>query len=128
MADTRFTNRELDVMSVLWRKGSGTVGEVREELEDELAYTSVLWVLQTLDEKGFVRHTREGRAHRYYPVVEQQEAGAGAIDRLVDKVFHGSAVLLARLVSERDISTEELKEMRDLLDRRIADLQKRKKR
>jgi predicted transcriptional regulator len=127
MTDTRFTNRELDVMSILWRTGSGTVTEVREQLEDELAYTTVLWVLQTLDEKGFVRHEREGRAHRYYPIVERQEAGEGAIDRLVDKVFQGSAVLLARLVSERDISTEELKEMRDLLDRRIAERQRRKR-
>jgi predicted transcriptional regulator len=128
MADTRFTNRELDVMSILWRTGSGTVAEVREELEDELAYTSVLWMLQTLDEKGFVRREREGRAHRYYPLVEPQEAGAGAIERIVDKVFHGSAVTLARLISERDISAAELTEMRDLLDRRIAELQRRRKR
>jgi predicted transcriptional regulator len=127
MADTRFTNRELDVMSILWRKGSGTVAEVRDELEDELAYTTVLWVLQTLHEKGFVRHERDGRAHRYYALVQPQEAGDGAISRLVDKVFHGSAVLLARLVSERDVSTAELKEMRDLLDKRIAERQRRKR-
>ena len=122
MKEPRFTSRELDVMSVLWRGGSGTVAEVRGELADELAYTTVLWVLQTLEEKGYVRHEREGRAHRYIPLVEPEEAGASALDRIVDKVFHGSAeMLLAQLVNERDLPPEELQRMRDLLDRRLAE-------
>ncbi len=119
--ETRLTRRELDVMSILWRQGSGTVSEVREAITDPLAYTSVLWVLQTLEEKGFVRHEKEGRAYRYHPAIEQDEAGGSALGRIVDKVFHGSAsMMLARLVSERDLSTEELQRMRDLLDRRLA--------
>ena len=122
MKEPRFTPRELDVMSVLWREGSGTVAEVRERLSDDLAYTTVLWVLQTLQEKGFVRHEREGRAHRYFPLVEPEAAGASALDRIVDKVFHGSAeMLLAQLVSERELPPAELQRMRDLLDRRLAE-------
>jgi predicted transcriptional regulator len=109
-------------MSILWRHGSGTVAEVRERLSDELAYTTVLWVLQTLEEKGFVRHEKEGRAYRYYPTIEQEEAGGSALDRIVDKVFHGSAtMLLAQLVSERRVPPAELERMRDLLDRRLAE-------
>ncbi|MBW3535811.1 MAG: BlaI/MecI/CopY family transcriptional regulator, partial [Gemmatimonadetes bacterium] len=50
MSEIRFTPRELDVMSILWRNGSGTVSEVREALDEELAYTSVLSALQTLEE------------------------------------------------------------------------------
>ncbi|HLL47043.1 MAG TPA: BlaI/MecI/CopY family transcriptional regulator [Longimicrobiaceae bacterium] len=120
--ETRLTDRELDAMSILWRHGSGTVAEVRERLADELAYTTVLWVLQTLEEKGFVRHEKEGRAYRYYPTVEQEEAGGSALDRIVDKVFHGSAaMLLAQLVSERKLPAGELERMRDLLDRRLAE-------
>jgi BlaI family penicillinase repressor len=122
MKEPRFTSRELDVMSVLWRESSGTVAEVRERLSDELAYTTVLWVLQTLEEKGFVRHEREGRMHRYFPLVEPEEAGASALDRIVDKVFHGSAeMLLAQLVTERELPADELQRMRDLLDRRLAE-------
>lgn len=122
MSEPRFTSRELDVMSVLWRGGSGTVAEVREQLTDQLAYTTVLWVLQTLEEKGYVRHEREGRAHRYFPLVEPEEAGASALDRIVEKVFHGSAeMLLAQLVSERDLPPAELQRMRDLLDKRLAE-------
>jgi len=120
MGDTEFTDRELDVMSILWRLGSGTVAEVREELADDLAYTSVLWALQTLEEKGHVRHESEGRAYRYYPLVEAEEAGGSALGRLVDKVFQGSAeLLLARLVDARETSDEELERMRELLERRL---------
>src|SRR5207245_223598 len=51
-----FTDRELDVMSVLWDAGSATVAQVRERLSDDLAYTTVLTVLRTLEQKGYVRH------------------------------------------------------------------------
>ncbi|HEX2187446.1 MAG TPA: BlaI/MecI/CopY family transcriptional regulator [Longimicrobiaceae bacterium] len=120
--EPRLTDRELDAMSVLWRNGSGTVGEVREQLADDLAYTTVLWVMQTLEEKGFARHEKVGRAYRYYPTIGQEEAGGSALNRIVDKVFHGSAaMLLAQLVSERRLPAAELERMRDLLDRRLAE-------
>jgi len=116
----RLTNRELDVMSILWRRGSGTVGEVREDLRDDLAYTTVLWVLQTLDEKGFVRHTKEGRAHRYHPAIRPEQAGGSALSQIVDKVFHGSAsMLVAQLVRERSVPVQELEQIRKLLDERL---------
>jgi len=119
--ENKLTNRELDVMSILWRGQSGTVNEVREALTDDLAYTSVLWVLQTLEEKGYVRHEKEGRAYRYYPVMESADAGGSALSRIVDKVFHGSAeLLLAQLVSERDVAPAELERMRELLDERLG--------
>ncbi len=51
-----FTERELDVMAIVWDRGGATVAEVRERLKDELAYTTVLTVLRTLEEKGYVRH------------------------------------------------------------------------
>ncbi|HEX6536656.1 MAG TPA: BlaI/MecI/CopY family transcriptional regulator [Gemmatimonadaceae bacterium] len=121
MSRPKLTNRELDVMSILWRRGSGTVAEVRDELADPLAYTSVLWVLQTLEEKGFVRHEQEGRAYRYLPVLEPEEEGGSALSRILDKVFDGSAeLLLARLVDEQRLSDAELRRMRELLDRRLS--------
>ena len=102
MGEAFFTDRELDVMSILWRHGSATVTEVREELADPLAYTSVLSALQTLEEKGYVRHESEGRAYRYYPLVAPEEAGGSAIGRILDKVFHGSAEMLLAQLKEAD--------------------------
>jgi BlaI family penicillinase repressor len=116
------TARELDVLSILWRAGSGTVNEVREQLSDELSYTTVLWVLQTLEQKGYVTHTKEGRSYRYHPVLKPEETGRGALGRILDKIFHGSAeFLLAQLVQERKLSPAELKRMRALLDAQIEE-------
>jgi BlaI family transcriptional regulator, penicillinase repressor len=119
----QFTNRELDVMSILWRLGSGTVAEVRAELGEGLAYTSVLSALQTLEDKGYVHHESEGRAYRYYPAVDAGSAGGRALERIREAIFEGSAELLfAQLVSDRRLSRAELERMRRLLARRLKEL------
>jgi len=117
----RFTDRELDVMAVLWELGRATVADVRKRLPDRLAYTTVLTVLRTLEEKGHVTHEEgPGRAYLYVPLVEREAAGASALGRLVDRVFAGSPeLLLTQLVSERDLSDDELARMRRLLDKRL---------
>lgn len=120
MDEISFTPRELDVMSILWRAGSGTVTEVREGLDEELAYTSVLSALQTLEEKGFVRHESEGRAYRYFATVAPENAGRSALARIREAVFGGSAELLfAQLVSDRKLKRDELERMRRLLAQRL---------
>jgi predicted transcriptional regulator len=117
MSEVHFSERELDVMSVLWRLGSGTVTVVQEALEDDLGYTSVLKMLQILEEKGRIRHESEGRAYRYFPTVAPETAGDSAVGRIVNKIFDGSAeLLLARLVSSREIPAEELARMRRMLE------------
>ena len=122
MGESGFSDRELDVMSILWRRGSGTVAEVREELGASLAYTSVLSALQALEAKGHIRHEKEGKVYRYVPEVPREEAGRNAIGRLLDKVFDGSAArMLAQLVEERGVSPEELARMRALLDERLRE-------
>jgi BlaI family transcriptional regulator, penicillinase repressor len=115
-----FTDRELDVMDVLWERGPSTVAEVQSSLADELAYTTVLTILRTLEEKGHVSHEEEGRAYRYFPLVARSEAGASAVRRLLGKLFRGSPeLLLTHLVSQRGLSTAQLERMRELLDERI---------
>jgi predicted transcriptional regulator len=115
-----FTDRELDVMQVLWERGPSTVAEVRAALSDELAYTTVLTMLRVLEEKGHVGHEEEGRAHRYRALVERREAGSSALRRLTRKLFKGSPeLLLTQLVSDRALSDEELRRMRALLDERL---------
>lgn len=122
MDEITFTPRELDVMSILWRQGSGTVTEVRDALGEELAYTSVLSVLQTLEEKGYVRHESEGRAYRYHPTVEPERAGRSALARIREAVYGGSAELLfAQLVSDRRLGRDELERMRRLLADRLGE-------
>lgn len=116
-----FTDRELDVMAVLWKRGSGTVAEVRDELHDSFAYTTVLTVLRTLEEKGYVGHDAEGRTHRYFPLVEQEAAGRTALARVLDKMFDGSPeLLLSHFVSDQKLDATKLRALRKLLDERLA--------
>ena len=117
-----FTERELDVMSILWALTSGTVSEVRDRLDVDLAYNTVLTVLRTLETKGHVRHEDEGKAHRYFPTVKREEAGRTGVSRLLDKVFDGSAeAMLTHLVRDRTLSRERLARMRCLIDEQLRD-------
>ena len=116
-----FTDRELDVMAVLWDHGPSTVSEVREHLEDPLAYTTVLTVLRTLEAKGFVSHEEEGKAHRYAPLVARDRAGKTALGHVLDKIFGGSReMLLANLVKERGVDAAELRRLKKILDARLG--------
>jgi predicted transcriptional regulator len=118
-----FTDRELDVMAVLWERGPSTVAEVRARLADDLAHNTVLTVLTVLEEKGHVAHTEEGKAHRFRARVRQEVAGATATSRIVDKMFGGSTErLLTHLVSERSVTADELKRLRRLLDEKLKEV------
>ena len=117
MDDVMLGDRELDVMGVLWELRTGTVAEVRERLPADLAYTTVLTILRNLEEKGFVTHEVEGRAHRYKPRVARQAARRSAVGWVVEKLFHGSAEqLLAHLVDERKLTAADLQRIRRTLD------------
>src|SRR5476651_308064 len=97
--DIQFTDREVDVMQVLWTRGPSVVAEVQGALTDKLAYTTVLTILRTLEAKGYVGHEEEGRGHRYFATVKQQAAQDSALRRMTSKLFQGSAELLfTRLV------------------------------
>jgi predicted transcriptional regulator len=112
-----FTDRELDVMAVLWAGGPATVADVRDQLTDPLAYTTVLTVLRTLEAKGYVGHTEQGRAHVYHALVDREVAGRSALRRLLGTVFGGSPeLLLTNLVETRGADAAELARLRAVLD------------
>ena len=116
MADIQLGDRELEVMTWLWANGSGTVTEVKDGLTDALAYTTVLTILRNLEAKGFLRRQDEGRAHRYFPRVQQKAARRRALRRLIDTLFLGSPqALLSHLVDEHDLSPAELRRIADRL-------------
>lgn len=120
-----FTDRELDIMNVLWEHGPSTAAEVRERLEDDLAYNTVLTMLRILEEKGYARHEEDGRAHRYFPLVERHTAGDSALGRLIPRLFQGSAsLLLTQMVQNRDLSDEDLRELRAIIDRELGDAER----
>jgi predicted transcriptional regulator len=110
-------DREAEFMEVLWRQGPSTVAEVRKELADKLAYTTVLTILRNLESKGYVGHDAEGRAHRYAPIVARDAARNSALKDLAAKFFGGSAeLLMTHLVCDRKLDDTEVKRIRRLLD------------
>ena len=121
MADpVSLTRRELDIMSVLWRRGRATVAEVRDELAADLAYPTVQTMLRVLEAKGYVGHTVDGRAFQFHALVEQDDAADSALARLIAKVYHGSRELLVnRLLADEDISSDELRRIKKLLQKRL---------
>ncbi|UCC25193.1 MAG: BlaI/MecI/CopY family transcriptional regulator [Gemmatimonadales bacterium] len=120
--DIRFTDREMDIIRVLWRDGPSTVGQVRDALEDDLAYNTVLTMLRLMEEKGQVGRSPEGRAHRYHALVDRETAGRTTLRRIADRLFEGSReALLLGLVDSGEVDEAELRRMRDLLEKRLAE-------
>jgi predicted transcriptional regulator len=114
--DIYLTDREADVMQVLWEHGPSVVNEVKEKLHDDLAYTTVLTILRTLEQKGYVKHEEEGRVHRYAAAVKENAARKSALQHLTGKLFKGSSELLfTHLVSDQKLSADQIRRMRELL-------------
>jgi predicted transcriptional regulator len=115
--DVSLTDREAEFMQILWRHGPSTVAEVRDLLGDAPAYTTVLTILRNLEAKAYVGHIEEGRAHRYQALVDSDLARASALRALAHKLFDGSAeLLLTHLVSDKRLSSVQLRRIRRLLD------------
>ena len=113
------TEAELRIMDVLWAKGSGTVQQVLDALPQRpvLAYNSVLTTIRVLEKKGYVEHSKDGRAHIYLPLVEQQEATRSEIRHLVGRFFRDSHdALVLNILEDRGIAPEELAKLRQMLD------------
>jgi predicted transcriptional regulator len=114
--EIHLTDREADVMQVLWDHGPSVVNEVKDRLADDLAYTTVLTILRTLEQKGYVKHEEEGRVHRYIAAVKETAARKSALRHLTGKLFKGSTELLfTHLVSDQKLSSDQIRRMRELL-------------
>jgi len=113
------TEAELRLMDVLWERGPSTVQHVLDALPEKpaLAYNSVLTTIRILEKKGYLKHTKEGRAHVYTPVVPRAEASRSEIRRLVSRFFRDSQELLVlNILEDRGVDQEELQRLRELLE------------
>lgn len=118
-APTRPTDAELAILRVLWERGASTVRQVFEVLsaERELGYTTVLKMLQIMDEKGLVRRDVTDRVHVFTASHSQVQTQRRLLDDLLDKAFGGSSTsLVMQALATRKASREELAEIRKMLD------------
>lgn len=113
------TDAELELMTILWKLGEGTVADVMEDLPKgrELAYTSVSTILRILEQKGVLKARKEGRGHVYIPKLAKSEYETKTINHVVERVFDGIPVaLVKKLLNSGQLKSEELAELRKLID------------
>jgi predicted transcriptional regulator len=112
------TEAELRLMKVLWERGESTVSDIAGALPKKtaLAYNSVLTTVRILEQKGYVRHRKEGRAFFYVPVVQEEEAGSSEIRLVLSRFFGNSREkLMLSLLGDADVTPEELQRLRDAI-------------
>jgi predicted transcriptional regulator len=110
------TDGELRLMNVLWRRGPSTVLEIQEGLEEELVDSTIRTLLRILEEKGFVRRVKEGRAYRYRPLVGRDETRASAVQQVVRRFFRTPADLVLNLMDSGELDEAELVRIRRALE------------
>jgi len=114
------TDAELRLMEVLWERGSATVSEVVGALAKKipLAYSTVLTTLRILENKGYLKHVKEGRAFHYRPLIGRDQACEKAVTHLLRRFFQGSPErLMLSLFEHRKVGPEELQRLRDRIAR-----------
>lgn len=121
----RPTDAELVLLRILWRIGPSTVREVHRTLEEErdsdIAYTTVLKMLQIMHDKGLVHRDESQRSHVYTPVHSEAQVQGKLVKDLLDRAFGGSASrLVMRALTERPADREELDQIRKLIDAHVS--------
>lgn len=113
------TEAELRIMNVLWERGSATVHEVLDALPAEAApaYNSVLTIIRILENKGYVRHVKDRRAHVYTPKVNREDATRFEVRHLVSRFFGNSRErLVLNILEDASMDADELARLRKLLE------------
>lgn len=130
MTDYGLTGLQIEILKVLWERGEATVAEVREALrpERELAHTTVATLLSRMEKKGVVTHRVEGRQYVYVPAVEVsrvKRSVLGELTEVADRLFAGDiADLVSHLLAESDVDAEDLARVREMIERKEAELRR----
>ena len=116
------TKLELQIMQVIWKRGTSSVSAVQEGLEQELAYTTVQTMLNILQRKGKLKRKLRGRAYEYSATVTETKALNHAVRDLVDRMFGGSSEeLVMSLIKSRQIDAEQIARLSRKLDEEGGD-------
>ena len=113
--------QELEIMKLIWQSDSSTVTvrDVYETLRErrQIAYTSVMSTMRTLEQKGFLRKWEERRAYVYQPTRAREQVIEGLVEDFVERVFNGSSdALVVHLMKRHDLSSQKLKEIEKMVE------------
>lgn len=109
----KLTNKEEDIMKILWRLEKAFVKDVMAEItEDKPHYNTLSTIIRNLEEKGYVAHKAYGNTYEYYPVVKKEEYRKGFVSKALEDYFNNSYKnLVSHFAKEEKISVEELKDI-----------------
>jgi len=113
------TESELEILQILWQKGSCTVRDVHEELSlnKDAGYTTTLKLMQIMAEKGLAERDTTNRTHIYKAAVSQNEAQKHYLDKMINNVFNGSAAsLVMQALGNHKSSQSEIEAIKQYLD------------
>ena len=114
------THRELEALKVLWDRREATVRDVCDALNArgaELAYTTVLSLLQVMEQKGLVSHRRDGKAYVYLPLIERTQTFRQIAGGILERVFDGAVdEYLVHALESRALKPQELDELQAMID------------
>jgi predicted transcriptional regulator len=119
-AKPTLTGQELEIMKVIWRLDTATVRQVYETLLEKrrIAYTTVMTMMNILEQKGYLKKRQEERAYVYRPSQPQQQVIRGMVREFVNRVFNGSAEpLLVHLVEDQHLTGKDLDDIRRTIQR-----------
>ena len=112
------TEAELDILNILWAQGPSTVRDVHTVISKDTGYTTVLKQMQVMVEKGLLERSERFRSHVYEARVAKEQTQQRLARNLVQRAFDGSAKnLVLGALSAQKVSSEELAEIREMLDR-----------
>jgi BlaI family penicillinase repressor len=117
------TERELEILKILWERGEATVREVYEQMSRELplVQNTVQSFLRTMEQKGLVRHRVEGRTFIYQPILPREKTNQRLVSRLLQRAFDGAIdQLVQSALSLRQATPDELARLEAL----VADARK----
>ena len=115
----RPTEKELAILKVLWQNGPSTVRQVNDEINKrhKTGYTTTLKLMQIMTDKGLLIRDDSQFKHVFKPAFSAESTEKQIVGDMLDKVFSGSAQrLVMRLLSSKQVTAEELKKIRQLLD------------
>jgi BlaI family transcriptional regulator, penicillinase repressor len=114
------TEKELEILQILWEKGAISVRDVHDSLggESENGYTTILKLMQIMHEKKLVTRQKAGKLHLYEAVPTLENTRKQMLEKMIEKVFKGSAMeLVMSALGNKNSSREELQEIRKYLDK-----------
>lgn len=114
------TEKELEILQILWQTGPAAVKDVHEALggDENNGYTTILKLMQIMHEKGLVSRKKSGKLHLYEALASQEHTRQFMVGKMIDTVFRGSATqLVISALGNTKSSKEELSEIRRYLEK-----------